>query len=61
MCGNLLNIVTKLGSEQPGIRIPAGTSCLLLAQNVQDRTVAYPDSDSKDNGVYFSAGRVAKT
>jgi len=61
MCGNLLITVTKLGGEQPGIRIPAGTSCLLLAQNVQDRTVAHPDPDSMDNGVYFPAGRVAKT
>ena len=29
MWGNLLNTATRLGGEQYGIWIPAGTSCLL--------------------------------
>jgi len=59
MWGTLLNTVTRLGVEQPRIRIPAGTSSLLLAQNVQDRNVAHPDPDSIVNGAYLPVGKTA--
>jgi hypothetical protein len=61
MWGDLMNTVTRLGGEQPGIRFPAATSSSLLSLNVQDRTVFHPDRDSMNNEVYFAAGRAAKT